>query len=455
MRMARALFVPLALFPLMALAQTKTAPPWPDIRFSACPPIGVPVTPTQLTWKHGEAEQADWLAVSRATGPKEGAALLAAFVDKYPDSYYREEALFLELVAQGYLKDVTGIIHQAKALIELPMAQAARRVAGYVTLDTFLSPSVAVSDPDKGRKAADLERWTQCGIAAVAAQVRPENMQAEAFEKSRQYSQNILHRTLGFVAFLRKDFGTAVPELEKAAQFNPQDALTYLWLGDAKLLSPSPDFDSGIFYLARWVELSPQVPGAVDYLKQAYVIVHGSDKDLPKVRNLARMDATPPPGFTVLAPPKKEPHYGTAVAAAAIIGLMVYGAVSCPDCFAGSDGVTTSSGLSNPKTMIFGGPDHRTYLGCLSCSQEAPDSVFNEYGRNGRRDSPDSIWNQYGQYGSPYSSFSACNEYATDPPVIVDQNGKAYGRVTVNQYASDLGAGAQLYQWLVSTVCAN
>jgi hypothetical protein len=114
-----------------------------------------------------------------------------------------------------------------------------------------------------------------------------------------------------------------------------------------------------------------------------------------------------------------------------------------------------ASTASTVKMMIFGGPEHRTYLGCLNCSQYEADSVFNQYGEHGSRYSNASIWNHYGDFGSAYSTNSACSPYATDPPVIIDPNGNAYGRVTVNQYATGIGAGAKLYDWLVSTVCAN
>jgi hypothetical protein len=105
------------------------------------------------------------------------------------------------------------------------------------------------------------------------------------------------------------------------------------------------------------------------------------------------------------------------------------------------------------KLMIFGGPDHRTYLGCLNCNRYAADSVSNQYGRNGSRYSAESIWNPYSQFGSRYSAYGTCNPYATDPPVIVDENGRFYGRLTVNIYHRELGAGAQLQNWLVQTVC--
>ena len=104
------------------------------------------------------------------------------------------------------------------------------------------------------------------------------------------------------------------------------------------------------------------------------------------------------------------------------------------------------------KLMIFGGTNHTVYLGCLNCSEYASDSVKNTYGTHGSGYSQESIFNHYGSYGSPYSAESACSEYANDPPVIVDQNGKYYGRLTLNRYHAQLGIGAELMGWLAA-VC--
>lgn len=82
--------------------------------------------------------------------------------------------------------------------------------------------------------------------------------------------------------------------------------------------------------------------------------------------------------------------------------------------------------------MLFGGPDHRTYLGCLNCSEFNQDSVVNEFGPYGSSFSPTSIRNQFSPYGSSFSQYSACNPFALDPPVIVDGQGNYYGRLKLD-----------------------
>jgi hypothetical protein len=42
-----------------------------------------------------------------------------------------------------------------------------------------------------------------------------------------------------------------------------------------------------------------------------------------------------------------------------------------------------------------------------------------------------------------------------NPPVIVDEEGKYYGRLTLNIYHSELGMGSKLRGWLNQEVCAQ
>lgn len=96
--------------------------------------------------------------------------------------------------------------------------------------------------------------------------------------------------------------------------------------------------------------------------------------------------------------------------------------------------VSIAAQAQGAKLMIFGGPGHDTYLGCITCSQYEYDSILNEYGPHGGPYGSESILNKYSDFGSKYSAYGACNKYASDPPVIVDGNGKYYGKLTLNKY---------------------
>lgn len=92
------------------------------------------------------------------------------------------------------------------------------------------------------------------------------------------------------------------------------------------------------------------------------------------------------------------------------------------------------------KLMIFGGRNHDVYLGCLNCSEYAIDSVH-------------SIFNSFSIYGSKFSSLSPCNEFATEPPIIVDEEVNFYGRLTLNNSHRQANTNESLIRWLKSSVC--
>jgi hypothetical protein len=106
------------------------------------------------------------------------------------------------------------------------------------------------------------------------------------------------------------------------------------------------------------------------------------------------------------------------------------------------------------RLLIFGGANHKTFLGCL-CSEYESDSVFDEYGRFGSRYNIETIWNRYGDYGSPYANTSACNTYATDPPVVVTSDGKFIGYLTLNAYKGGAIADDDVLKWLKGKVCVD
>lgn len=97
-------------------------------------------------------------------------------------------------------------------------------------------------------------------------------------------------------------------------------------------------------------------------------------------------------------------------------------------------GVNAASAQGNVALLLFGGEGHKTFLGCLNCSQYESASICNKYGDHGSKYASDSIWNKYGNYGSRYSSYSPWDKYASSPPAIVDREGNFYGYLTADKY---------------------
>jgi hypothetical protein len=79
--------------------------------------------------------------------------------------------------------------------------------------------------------------------------------------------------------------------------------------------------------------------------------------------------------------------------------------------------------------------------------------VLNEFGSHGNTFSTESIWNSFSDYGSSFSDLGVCNSFATNPPVIVDDKGSYYGRLTLNEFHAEIGSGKLFVEWLKNKVC--
>jgi hypothetical protein len=118
----------------------------------------------------------------------------------------------------------------------------------------------------------------------------------------------------------------------------------------------------------------------------------------------------------------------------------------------GAVGISIGGTYVQSRVLVFGGPNHHVFLGCLSCSEWDHDSVMNTTGPYGS-EFGQTIFNSFSDYGSAYSNYSACNSFASDPPVIVTERGNYLGRLTVNEF-SDGARDPQLNAW-IGAVCAD
>jgi hypothetical protein len=105
------------------------------------------------------------------------------------------------------------------------------------------------------------------------------------------------------------------------------------------------------------------------------------------------------------------------------------------------------------KIMLFGGSNHDVYLGCFNCSDIASDSIHNEIGKYGSDISATSIFNNISQYGSDISQYSPCNNIASKPPILVDEDGRFYGYLTLNDINPKAITDPNTLAWLKYKVC--
>jgi hypothetical protein len=94
-------------------------------------------------------------------------------------------------------------------------------------------------------------------------------------------------------------------------------------------------------------------------------------------------------------------------------------------------------GLHATMLLIYGGPKHDVFLGCLSCEKGDPQSIFNPEGPFGKPNLERSIWNPHGPYGNRKSPLSPWNPAGTQPPLLRDETDAFHGYFSVNPRIPD------------------
>jgi hypothetical protein len=151
---------------------------------------------------------------------------------------------------------------------------------------------------------------------------------------------------------------------------------------------------------------------------------------------------------------ERNPVMRKALCVIAIVATAACDAASMAAFLEGYNRGMQNAAMPSGKLMVFGGRNNDVYLGCLNCSQYASDSLLNAYGTHGNKYAANGLLNKFSPYGSRYSALSACNPYAANPPIVVDQNGRAYGRLTMNASSANRITWTAVTQWLAG-VCAD
>jgi hypothetical protein len=95
--------------------------------------------------------------------------------------------------------------------------------------------------------------------------------------------------------------------------------------------------------------------------------------------------------------------------------------------------VSFQARAADEPLYVFGGEGHREFLGCLNCSSSHPKSVWNDSSQFGFRNDF-GVWSRF-RFASEFGSTTMCSQFASDPPIVVDEQGNAYGRLSINEYA--------------------
>ena len=253
-------------------------------------------------WKD-RAEYDAYNAIEQAAMPNQRVELADKYLAAYPESKVAERVYALKLQAYQQLNNSQKIEETAAKLLELNP----KNFQALYLLSFLIPRTLNVQDPSAGAKLDTVAGYAARGLEELAAMQMPQGMQPAQFEEQKKQSAAVFHQTAGFAALQKKDYAKAAESLRRSAEINPNDGLTFYWLGSAHLSPQPPQHDPGIWAMARAVSISGPnaLPGPIqqqvrDYVTKVYEARHGSRNGLEQVLAQAATAPFPPAGFRVL-----------------------------------------------------------------------------------------------------------------------------------------------------------
>lgn len=287
MRKVLATFV-LALTGLAALPATAQSAPADQAQ--ATP------TPTNQKVIKDPAEYNAYMTALNTQDPGQRAAAMEAFVNQYPNSIVKPEALDQALAGYQQSNNQAKLVETANKILAInPNAVRALAIVTYLER--------ASGDPAKAPKARqDGER----GLGEIEKWQKPTDMSDADYKKLKDQMTIIFAGAAGYGALQAKDYPAAKTFYLKSVQLDPKNLQDVYQLGIAALESTPMD-KIGFWYIAKAVDLSKGNDAAVKqisaYGKGKYKKFHGGEDGWDAIVTAAGTQTAPPADFDIKPAP--------------------------------------------------------------------------------------------------------------------------------------------------------
>ena len=277
--------------------------------------VAYPATPQDAGAKKapgwGSREEYDaFQAMAKETDANKKLALAEGILQKYPKSDFKDLA---------YVSEMGTYQQLGKSDQELDAAHKAIS-ANPDNLDALTYLSFAfpflykATDANKDSELNETATNAAHGLEVLQKVQKPAGVTDDQFNAYVKPKRAIFNSAAGFVALQKKDYASAITSLKAALEDNPSDPLEFSLLGQSYLQSTPPDYNNGLWNLARAAALakssnSANAAALEQYFSQAYESRHGSNVGESDLSTQAAASVTPPAGFNV-APAEKHKATG-------------------------------------------------------------------------------------------------------------------------------------------------
>ena len=272
------------------------------------------------------AEYNAYVGAIQQSNPQAKASALESFLQQYPNSVMKKDALELLMAAYEQSGNTAKMQDTANRLL-----QADPNNLRALALLAYSHRRQAEANQNPQQNLADAAKYGQQGLQVLASAPKPEGMTDENWTKLKDQTANIFNGAVGLNALQNKDYKSAMEHLRAAVDQNPNNltdvyplALAYYSAGNPpKPATPPPPPENpnnppppdpavvdanvqGLFFIARAANLAAGTPGQAqisDFGKKWFAKFHGSDQGWDELVANAKTQTLPPQGFTIAAAP--------------------------------------------------------------------------------------------------------------------------------------------------------
>ncbi len=253
------------------------------------------------------AEYNAYITALNQQQPAAKASALETFLQQYPDSVMKVDALELLMATYQQLGNQAKVEDAAQRVL-----QADSTNIRALALLAYLKRASAEAGQNLQQNSQDARQYGEKGLQALQSAKKPEGMSDADFDKLKQQTQVIFNGSAGFGALQTKDYDAAQKYLLAAVQEQP-DNLRNVYPLALSYLEATPMNPVGLWYVARAISLSKGNKQITDYGHFRYVKYHGSEDGWAELQQQAAASPEPPANWAV-APAPTPAEQATALA---------------------------------------------------------------------------------------------------------------------------------------------
>ena len=254
------------------------------------------------------AEYNAYVGALQTQDPAAKATQIEAFLQTYPNSVMKEDALVSLMGAYQQAGNASKTIDTAGRVLQANP----NNIRALALLAYYYRSLCAQGGADAGKNCDQASQYGQKGLDALPNTPKPDGMTDADFTKFHNDLTSIFDGAVGFVALQKKDLATASKDLHDAVQNESQPNIADIYPLATADLEAKPMNPEGFWFAVKAAGLA-QGTGQqqiLDYARKKYIRYHGSEDGWADLVKQAQGSTSvmPPAGFTVAAaPPPPSP----------------------------------------------------------------------------------------------------------------------------------------------------